>query len=230
MVQTALYDPIVVEPRLTAEKIRELLERGAESAKLDYKSEYDPSNTDHKVRLVKHILAMANTAGGYIVIGVEDDGTRRGLASTAAERIDEAIIRSQVAGYTSTQIPIFSANSVDHDGQTFAIVTVLPLAMTVAVANAEGNSPGGNLFRKGDVLVRHGSASERWSQADADFMLQRIANARKEEWLREFGSDLNRLIRVGVGRDSLEIDETAFDLSAEDFQKLVIRLLRKPNG
>ena len=40
MARTAVFDPIVVEPKLTPEKVRELVERRMESAKLDYKQDY----------------------------------------------------------------------------------------------------------------------------------------------------------------------------------------------
>jgi predicted HTH transcriptional regulator len=229
MVQTAQYDPIVVEPQLTKEKIKELFGRHGESAKLDHKSEYDPSDTTHRVKLAKHVLAMANTAGGYIVVGVDDDGKRRGLDKPALERIDEATVRSQIAGYTTVPIPLFVTKPIEHEGLAFAIITVLPVVQTIVVATAEGNSPTKPLFRRGDVLVRHGSASERWTPADAEFMLQRIVNARKEGWLREFGHDLKRLVGLSGG-SAREIDERAYELSAEDFQKLGIELLRKSNG
>jgi hypothetical protein len=229
MVQTAQFDPIVVEPRLTAEKISELFGHRGESAKLDYKSEYDPSNTTQRVKLVKHVLAMANTVGGYIVIGVDDDGCRRGLDQPELEKIDEAIVRSQIAGYASVPIPIFVAKGIEVDNLSFAIVTVLPVMDTIVVAAAEGNCPEKTLFRKGDVLVRHGSASERWTPSDADFILRKILSGRKEEWLREFGQDLRRLVGLPATNVS-QIDEKAFELSAGDFQNLAVELLRKPNG
>ncbi len=232
MVQTAQFDPIVVEPQLTPEKIRELFAHGGESAKLDYKSEYDPSDTAHKVKLAKHVMAMANTVGGYIVIGVHDDGRREGLGKTTVDRIDEAEVRSQVAGYASVPIPIFVAKPIDYEGQTFAIVTVLPVTHTIVVAIANGDIPDGTktktLFRKGDALVRHGSASERWTQNDAEFMLRRIVNARKEEWLREFGNDLARLTKLIGAGGVPEINETAYELSPDDFWKLAMQLMRRP--
>ncbi len=230
MVQTAQFDPIVIEPELTTEKIAELFIRSTESAKLDYKSAYDPSDTTHKVRLAKHVLAMANTAGGYVVIGVLDDGRRCGLEKTAVDRIDEATVRSQIAGYTSARIPLFVARPIEYEGLSFAIVTVLPVSGTIVVAAADGNSPDGNLFRKGDVLVRHGSSSERWNQADAEFMLRRIVSCRKEEWVREFGSDLSRVFRVAGGASPPTVDETAYEISAEDFQNLAIQLMRRSHG
>lgn len=228
--QTAQFDPIVVEPTLTTEKVSELFQRRSESAKLDYKSAYDPSDSSQKVKLAKHVMAMANTFGGYVIIGVDDDGRRNGLSKTDIDAIDEATVRAQIAGYASVPIPLFVAKPIEHDGLSFAIITILPVTNTLVVAVADGNIPGETLFRKGEVLVRHGSASVRWNQKDAEFMLQRIVNARKEEWLREFGHDLARLVRLSSVADVPEVDEKAYELSPEDFQKLGIRLMRRSNG
>jgi hypothetical protein len=233
VVRTAVFDPIVVEPQLTTEKVRELIERGRESAKLDYKETFDLSSTVHKVRLVKHILAMANTAGGYIVIGVADDGTRMGLPSGLATKLDEAAIRSQVAGYTKASVPVFVDAPVVHDSKEYAIITVLPLMDRIAVAeSAGGYADAGKqktMFNKGDVLVRHGSASERWNQDDADYLLTRIASAQKDAWAEEFGKDLRRLSKA-AGGGPLPIDEGVYELPAAEFQKIVIDLMRSRHG
>jgi hypothetical protein len=232
MAETALYDPVVVEPELTASKVEELLSRGRESAKLDYKRQLDPSDTAVKVALVKDVLAMSNTAGGYLVVGVSDQGKREGLTRKAAERIDEAVIRAQVAGYTTGPIRIFVNNDVESNGLRFAIITILPVSETIIVAESDGNRPGRSkpAFRKGDVLVRHGSASERWNQADVEFLLRRVIDSRKEEWLRDFGDDLRSLVGDLAGSAPLPVGPAAFDLSAKDFQDLVIGLARGSRG
>ena len=45
MAETALFDPVVVEPNLTALKVKELVSFKRESAKLDYKVTLDVSDT-----------------------------------------------------------------------------------------------------------------------------------------------------------------------------------------
>lgn len=231
MAETALFDSVVVEPDLTPQKIAELLGRGRESAKLDYKLTYDPSDTTARVELAKDVMAMSNTAGGYLVIGVSDDRTAEGLTEAAAGSIDEATIRAQVAGYTSARIPIFVDNGVVHEKVRFAVITVLPVRSTLVVVETVGNRRDGRaVFRPGDVLVRHGSASERWNQADVDFLLRRVVEHRKEEWLRDFGDDLRKLIGTATPPSLGVVTEAAYESSPEDFQELVLSLLRRVNG
>lgn len=234
MVATAAYDPIVVEPQLNSLKVRELVERRSESAKLDYKRDYRPSEAKSKIQLVKHVLAFANTAGGYIVIGVDDDGTLAGIDKDAASRLDEATIRAQIAGYTSVPTPLFVDNKIQYQGTALAIITVLPLMDRIAVASADGQYQDGKhqsfAFRKGDVLVRHGSASERWNQNDADFLLRRASLAHKEQWLQEFSRDFNRVGQIAGGAVVPVVDERTFETPPEEFQKTVTQLLRMKNG
>lgn len=230
MVQTALFDPIIVEPVLTPLKITELLSARRESAKLDYKLTLDLSETGSKVELVKDLMAMANTAGGYIVVGVDDAGTVRGLDETAAQKFDETVVRSQLAGYTSARIPVFVNNRVIEDERHLVVITVLPVINTLVVAESDGNVPSGRaVFRKGDVLVRHGSASERWNQRDVDFLLERVIASRKDDWLREFGRDIRHLAGF-LGAAPPTVGAESYDLPPEEFHSLVTNLLRRGNG
>ena len=126
----------------------------------------------YKVELVKDLMAMANTAGGYIVVGIDNAGTPVGCDSTLADRMDETVIRSQLAAYTTARIPLFVDNRVEYEGLRLVVITTLPVVGTFIVAEADGNIPQARpIFRRGDVLVRHGSASERWNQADVEFLI-----------------------------------------------------------
>lgn len=239
MVQNAFYDAIVVDLDLSETKVAELISRGYESPKLDYKSEVDYGSATSRLRLVKHVLAMANTAGGYIVVGVTVDGKRDGLDASQARLLDEATVRSWVLGFTSVPIALSVHNTVNYEGNVFVIIAILPLydRLAVATGDAQYTDDGKSAFafRRGDVLVRHGTSSERWNQADADYLIGRARVAQKEAWLKEFASDFRSTL-ASLLKDlpnasaETRMDGSAFQKPAEEFEQLVLGLLRDHNG
>ena len=66
---------------------KSIIYRGVESEELDYKAALDwrKLNRGSKAKFVRHCLAMANTKGGYIVVGVgEDSAGQPSLMSRSA--------------------------------------------------------------------------------------------------------------------------------------------------
>jgi hypothetical protein len=91
----------VVEPVLSEEKLRSLLNEGDEQSCLDFKTTSDLSVTYDVVALVKDIAAMlSNELGGYIVIGAHDNGTPApGLTARHLELFDESRLRAKITKY-----------------------------------------------------------------------------------------------------------------------------------
>jgi predicted HTH transcriptional regulator len=204
MVASAEFDPIIVEGKVTVQRVEELVTRGRESAKLDYKEFLNPSDTLHKIELVKDLVAMANTAGGYVVVGVADDGTLRGMSATEIGHIDEATIRAQVDAYIGTSLEIFVDCPMVWDGKKFGILTVLRSPRSPIVFEHDGQykaptaKKNSTTFRAGDVFVRHGSSSERWNQNDVQTIFARVAERERERWLAEVLPDVRRLLAMAI--------------------------------
>ena len=55
--------------------LEELVKRGVESEVLDYKSalNWNQMSRSARAKIIRHCLAMANTKGGSVVIGVGED-------------------------------------------------------------------------------------------------------------------------------------------------------------
>ena len=68
-----------------------------ESAALDFKAEFDGSKQAW-CELVKDVVAMANSGGGCIFIGVTGDGAPSGHDISAVLKIDGADITNHAAG------------------------------------------------------------------------------------------------------------------------------------
>lgn len=66
----------------------EIVHRGVESDELDYKSpmHWGRMNRAARAKIVRHCLALANTKGGYLVIGVGEDAAGRPAVYTGLSR------------------------------------------------------------------------------------------------------------------------------------------------
>ncbi len=238
MVASAEYDPVVVEALLTAAKVQELIELGRESAKLDYKRSFDLTSTRDAVELTKDAVAMANTAGGYIVLGVEDDGGVVGFNPGRGARLDEATLRKKVGKFIGVGLELFVGNSFTVDEKPVTVVTILKSAHSpiVFVKSGQYTPDGGkrsiDVFRSGDVFVRHGSASECWNQNDVATIYARVVEREKERWLREVLPDIKRALADGL-TDSVVMKRGAIDLQelltqdAEAFEHSLRSIIRR---
>ena len=108
--------------------LKEILLRGFESKDLDYKGPCQWDEKDKKAccEIVKDILAMANTLGGYILIGVSEKGNGfewEGLTTKQAKSFETSRINRFLQNYADPPINTF-LKKVDNNGKTFAIIEV----------------------------------------------------------------------------------------------------------
>jgi predicted HTH transcriptional regulator len=234
MVASAEYDPVIVEPQLTSQRVSELVSRKRESAKLDYKQQYHPGSTHEKVEIVKDLVAMANTAGGYIVIGVDNAGDVVGLTESEALAIDEATVRAQVESYLGVSIDLFVDNKIDFNGKRLVVLTVLRSRRAPLVFERDGDYRLGSrkqsiAFAVGDVFVRHGSKSEKWNQDDVREIYARVVEREKERWLADVLPDIRAAISAASAQPvAAQLDPAAVvRTDAETFERTITSIVRR---
>lgn len=110
------------------EQLKEILLQGYESKDLDYKGpcEWDEKDKKSCCELVKDILAMANTLGGYIIVGVREKAQGfewEGLTVEQAESFETSRINRFVQNYADPPINTL-LRKIDHEGNTFVAVEV----------------------------------------------------------------------------------------------------------
>ena len=94
-----LGSPIVLDAILSDEKIADLLALKTEYPELDFKATLDIDTTEGIVELAKDIGAM-QVLGGYIIVGVGQDGEICGvLDGTATRSFDEATLVPKLLKY-----------------------------------------------------------------------------------------------------------------------------------
>src|SRR5580692_5111104 len=74
-----------------------------ESADLDFKASFNPTAAQDWCELIKDIVAMANSGGGLIVIGVNDDGSPSTADLKQVTVLDPATIVDKIKKYTDQQ-------------------------------------------------------------------------------------------------------------------------------
>jgi len=111
--------------------VSSLLEYPEETAVTEYKSAiaFD-SKAEFGAKLVKHILGQANTGGGYIVIGFQEDRNGKLLADPA---LTEDVSRSYETTRLSQSVDSFlspgqrielQVHKVPFDGRIYPVISV----------------------------------------------------------------------------------------------------------
>ncbi len=227
---------VVVEPVVTREKLLALLAEEHEQSVLDYKTTLNlgKGHTQDLVELAKDVAALrAEEAGGYIVVGADNYGKPMpGLTPDLTRHFDEAVLRPKLDKYLDSA----GLRSAVHEvaGHQVALIYVPTAETGWCVFRAPGeyevDSKKHYVFRVGDVFVRHGTSSERWTDADVDRLIKQVVDRRKDDWRRELSAEFTEHARLNKAvRDLRDQSTTAITwrMDAETFDELVIELLRQ---
>ena len=136
-----------------------------EGSNRDYKLHFDPEDPKAKTKLVKHIVALANSGGGEIVFG-RDETSSPGISAEVSSGLDSASLTDYIEKYVEK-----GSINIHHDfmalpnGNVLVAIRIEPWAYPVVMVKDGTWSGIGKqdplLFYKGDIWVRHGSNTER---------------------------------------------------------------------
>jgi hypothetical protein len=227
-----------MEQDVSLQQLVHLLELGHESAPLDYKRSCDLTDLRTQLEIAKDVAAM-QVSGGHIVVGADDHGIAvpPGLLPEHEKLFDEATLRAKLSRWIPE--PYGLRSSIHrHDGCTFAIVYVEPRASGFCVMKDDGkyleerqerDRKERFVFRRGDVFARHGSASERWTQADIERIFEGEVARRKEIWRQGLAGDLEALgvARVAQALVGGPTENFTWQLDAATFEAAALELLRR---
>jgi hypothetical protein len=159
----------------------------SESAELDFKALFDPAAASHWCELIKDIVAIANSGGGAIVFGVNDDGTPAAGELSAVLGIDPATITDKLKKYTGHQFAgcsIARGTRQDHPVAILSIASVsLPMVFTAPGTYDLGGGKQKSAFSVGTVYFRHGAKSEPGTSEDLRLALEVELARIRSSWL-----------------------------------------------
>lgn len=163
-----------------------IVDAETEAPDLDFKAAFDPSSTGDWCELVKDIVAFANSGGGWIVFGVNDDGSSSNADLGQLQKVDPAIIVDKIAKYTGQQFAGVSLATVTRNEAEIVAMSIsgatMPIVFT-ATGNYEVNGKQRNAFQKGTVYFRHGAKSEPGTSEDLRGVLERELDRVRSVWL-----------------------------------------------
>lgn len=140
-----------------------------ERVDLELKRYLDPGAKRDLMLLVKQIVAMANTEGGRILVGVTNDGRRVGVPDRDRSKWDPAPLGDQLDRCISPDhVEVVIAFRPDGcpEGTVVVEVTVPQYPDPPLVICRDGSDQSRTIFRKGDVLVRNNIKVEAASRSD----------------------------------------------------------------
>ena len=114
------------------QQLRDIVYRGIESDELDYKAaqSWNALSRAGKGKIIRHLIALANTKGGYVVIGVGEDAAGKpalytGVSDEESVSFDPSAVGTFVNRCVEPPID-FTIERPVIDGKRFVVFAVKP--------------------------------------------------------------------------------------------------------
>jgi hypothetical protein len=167
--------------------IDKALNETTEQSELDFKKSFHVKCKGAWCEIIKDIVAMANSGGGIILIGVLDNGEPAGTKVDSIVNLDPANITNKIFSYTGQHFSRFNIMGARKDGHKIAVIEVfdtsVPIVFTKPGNYQASNGKQKNAFGVGSVYFRHGAKSEPCTSQDLREFLEREVDKVKKSWL-----------------------------------------------
>ena len=119
------------------------LQASQESETLDFKESLNVESKGEWLELIKDMVAIANSGGGTILVGLLDNGKPAGFDATSMLAVDPADITNKIFAYTGQHFSKFRISAAYKESSQVAAIEVGGVAVPI-VFNKVGNYQGQN--------------------------------------------------------------------------------------
>lgn len=158
-----------------------------ESKYIDFKSRLDFTESHSWCEIVKDIIAMANSGGGVLLIGLDNKGAPTGFDPSNILNMDEATITDKIYKYTGIDFDGFTISEETKNRKKLAAILIdgvsIPIVFIKPGTYSVSDSKQKTAFSAGTVYFRHGAKSEPGNTNDLRLVVERQLETIRKSWL-----------------------------------------------
>jgi Putative DNA-binding domain len=171
--------PNLIQKALTAKR---------ESKFIEFKQSFDSDKPGEWCELIKDLIAIANSGGGIIIIGLDNNGNPSGKPVDLIEKIDPSDISNKIIKYTGPTDMEFEIAFLKKKGYKLVAFVIQPVSIPVVFQKPGtydiGAGKQNNAFSVGTVYFRHGAKSEPGTSDDIRRVVERQLEHIRKSWLK----------------------------------------------
>jgi hypothetical protein len=179
-----------------------------ESKYVDFKSEFDVTSGPEWCEIIKDIVAFANSGGGVIVFGVNNDASNANFDTSAIYQLDVADITNKIEPYTGYHFADIEVIEVKRDGDMRAAFIIggadTPIVFTRPGADVMVKGKQRPAFARGTVYFRHGAKSEPGTRDDLMGWREKTIESARKTWMQ----GIRKVIEAPAGHAITVISST----------------------
>jgi len=142
-----------------------------------------------RYRMIKSVIAFANTDGGFVVFGVDTRGSWVGLSDSDLAKADPATFQELINSCVTPEIPGMSIAELEHETNRFLVLHVppssrMPHVTTKEIFDEVNGKRGPQLLGKWAVYCRHGAKSDLATPEHYERMIASRTDMVRSELLR----------------------------------------------
>lgn len=172
---------------------------------IEFKSELNVNSPLSWCEIVKDAVALANSGGGIILFGVENNGTHNNFDRNVILNLDPATITDKVSKYLNEDFTEFEIIEMQHGKKKVAALYVsgssIPIVFSKNGVQTSEGKKFKSVFAEGSVYFRRGAKSRPGHTGYIKRSFEkRLAQVRKE-WFK----GMRQVSEIGIGETVKEI-------------------------